>query len=186
MVCIDVRQLSQDIARFHWDETAKALGLDAESACQTPIVVDVIARKIEDRVIVEGRIVSRAVFMCSRCLDSFESPVEADVRVEYREGPRPVVKEDVVKDDDGDVSYYDHPTVDLADDLRQMLLLASPAYPLCGETCRGLCPVCGTNLNTSACSCTASEGSDTYRPFGELGKLLRKTGRKKKKKYGKS
>lgn len=181
MVCVDVRQLSQDITKFHWDETAKVLGLDSESAYPKPVVVDVSVRKIEGRVIVEGRIASWARLVCSRCLDSFESPVEADVSVEYVEGPKAAVKEDVVNDDDVDVSYYTHPTVDLADDLRQLLLLASPAYPLCGETCKGLCPVCGENLNTSGCKCMALEGSETYRPFEGLGKLLRKTGSKKKK-----
>src|SRR6266576_1070387 len=25
--------------------------------------------------------------------------------------------------------------------------------PLCGDECRGLCPVCGTNLNRGSCDC---------------------------------
>jgi uncharacterized protein len=25
--------------------------------------------------------------------------------------------------------------------------------PLCAEACRGLCPECGTNLNSVTCSC---------------------------------
>ena len=25
--------------------------------------------------------------------------------------------------------------------------------PLCSESCRGLCPECGANLNTASCTC---------------------------------
>ena len=33
------------------------------------------------------------------------------------------------------------------------LLLALPAYPVCQEACKGLCSVCGANLNERECSC---------------------------------
>jgi uncharacterized protein len=31
--------------------------------------------------------------------------------------------------------------------------LALPAHPLCREDCKGLCPVCGANLNRETCLC---------------------------------
>jgi uncharacterized protein len=31
--------------------------------------------------------------------------------------------------------------------------LAVPEYSLCNEGCRGICPRCGTDLNTGSCSC---------------------------------
>lgn len=43
--------------------------------------------------------------------------------------------------------------IDLLPAVREELLLALPAYPVCRPDCRGLCPACGTDLNTSACSC---------------------------------
>ena len=43
--------------------------------------------------------------------------------------------------------------VDLADHVRSELLVVIPLKPLCGDKCRGLCPVCGTNLNVGSCSC---------------------------------
>ena len=35
----------------------------------------------------------------------------------------------------------------------EQILLALPAYPVCGEGCKGLCPVCGANLNERECGC---------------------------------
>ena len=37
--------------------------------------------------------------------------------------------------------------------LREQVILDAPMQPLCREDCRGLCPQCGTNLNTDACAC---------------------------------
>jgi uncharacterized protein len=34
-----------------------------------------------------------------------------------------------------------------------------PLNPLCREDCKGLCPQCGTNLNTETCDC-AQEWED--------------------------
>jgi uncharacterized protein len=31
--------------------------------------------------------------------------------------------------------------------------LALPMKALCSEACKGLCPTCGTNLNTGTCDC---------------------------------
>ncbi|MDL2317223.1 DUF177 domain-containing protein [Desulfovibrio sp. OttesenSCG-928-A18] len=37
-------------------------------------------------------------------------------------------------------------------------LLALPVKPLCSRACKGLCPVCGCNLNEQACACNKDEG----------------------------
>ncbi len=33
------------------------------------------------------------------------------------------------------------------------VILAAPTKHLCGDDCRGLCPVCGRNLNSGECGC---------------------------------
>ena len=45
------------------------------------------------------------------------------------------------------------PVVDLADDVRQTVLLAVPLKLLCKEECKGLCPRCGADLNKESCTC---------------------------------
>jgi uncharacterized protein len=37
--------------------------------------------------------------------------------------------------------------------VREQLLLALPSYPVCQEGCKGLCSVCGANLNERDCGC---------------------------------
>ena len=43
--------------------------------------------------------------------------------------------------------------LDLGEAVRQYTLLALPMKPVCRETCAGLCPCCGTNLNHGPCGC---------------------------------
>ena len=43
--------------------------------------------------------------------------------------------------------------VDLTDEVREELLLAIPSCFYCSPDCKGICPMCGTNLNHGNCSC---------------------------------
>jgi uncharacterized protein len=42
--------------------------------------------------------------------------------------------------------------LDLEPLIREEMLLAIPINPICRPDCKGLCPVCGENLNESQCS----------------------------------
>lgn len=54
---------------------------------------------------------------------------------------------------DADEETYDGKFVELDPVVREGLLLAVPAYPVCNEACKGLCVRCGANLNDRECGC---------------------------------
>ena len=58
-----------------------------------------------------------------------------------------------VEEDDLETSYYADDQIDLNEMMREQFYLALPMKPLCREDCKGLCPQCGTNLNTGTCDC---------------------------------
>ena len=58
--------------------------------------------------------------------------------------------------DDLALSYYEGDEIDLTPLVHEQTILALPTRPLCRETCRGLCPRCGANLNSGACGCPAA------------------------------
>ncbi len=152
---IDVRKLTSDRTEFRWEETADALGLGKEKAFRSPIKVAVGARKIGDRVLVDGSVETGVALECSRCLGEFELPLRAAVSLEYREGPAPDEKEGGPDEGEteSDIGHYTPPHVEVGEDLRQMLLLEIPPYPVCDGNCLGLCPSCGANLNAGPCGC---------------------------------
>ena len=82
--------------------------------------VDVLYLKLEIEAVVERK--------CSRCLDPVRFPV---VLREAFDIEIPVGEE----------------TVDLVPLVLGAIQTSLPAHPLCKPDCRGLCPVCGVNLN---------------------------------------
>jgi len=52
--------------------------------------------------------------------------------------------------------HYEGDEIDLTPLVHEQIILALPTRPLCGESCRGLCPRCGANLNAGACGCPAA------------------------------
>jgi len=54
---------------------------------------------------------------------------------------------------DMETGFYREGELDLGEIVREQLLLNIPMRPLCGESCKGLCPHCGANLNETTCGC---------------------------------
>lgn len=66
--------------------------------------------------------------------------------------------------------------VDLTEDVREELLLAVPSCFYCSPDCKGICPMCGANLNHETCSCGDAPaepefGSNAPSPWDQLDAL---------------
>ena len=95
----------------------------------------------------EGDADARVEVICSRCLRQFETDVHAEFAEQYYatigvehgeslgEAPR-----------DAKTIGSDF-RIDLTPLLREELILATPLAPLHSEDCKGLCPICGRDLN---------------------------------------
>lgn len=83
--------------------------------------------------------------VCGRCACEFIMPFSSDT------------KKKIKKQDDGefeDVIYTDGGLCfDIAEEVRAQIYFEFPAKPLCRKDCKGLCPVCGCDLNKGSCSC---------------------------------
>lgn len=52
--------------------------------------------------------------------------------------------------------------------VRQELLLALPAHPLCQPDCAGICPDCGADLNSETCNCHSETTDPRWAALAEL------------------
>ncbi|MCS7252735.1 MAG: DUF177 domain-containing protein [Armatimonadota bacterium] len=115
---------------------------------------DVTARNDGRMIIVHGTVSGTVVLRCSRCLKPTECLVETEFEAECEvrnffamaEGNYEGLDEEVT-------SIFDESTVDVTELTRQALILALPLQPLCSADCKGICPVCGADLNEGQCSC---------------------------------
>jgi DUF177 domain-containing protein len=92
---------------------------------------------------------------CGRCLEPFTLPVDQTFDLRYQphahntgEGEREIEEDDLT------TAFYENDEIDLGQLMREQFYLALPMKPLCSDDCKGLCPICGTNLNRGACDCS--------------------------------
>ena len=105
-------------------------------------------------------------FICNRCLKEFIATVKIP-GAEREFLPR----KPSVMDDLNDVYLIDMKdlTIDLNEMVRQEIILHFPQVPVCLKSCKGLCSVCGKNLNKEKCRCKKTE--EEIKPLAALKKL---------------
>jgi uncharacterized protein len=91
---------------------------------------------------------------CARCLEPVAQHLEGDFDLLYRPAALPVdVEEHSITTSETEIGYYQGDGLDLEDVLREQVLLTLPARVLCQADCKGLCPHCGQDLNSTSCTC---------------------------------
>jgi uncharacterized protein len=125
--------------------------------------------KDKDRFRLEGSVRTELELPCSRCLEPFRLPVDASFDQRYLpQSEASGDSETEVGDDDLETSFYRDDEIDLDELAREQFYLLLPMKPLCQESCKGLCPQCGTNLNAGACSCTPAWDDPRLAPLRKL------------------
>lgn len=101
---------------------------------------------------VDGTIQVGLLVQCNRCLKIFVYPMEAQFQETYydRNLPQPGgTKSDWVP--------FTGDQIDIAHEVVQSILVNLPMRFICREDCRGLCAICGADLNNMPCNCKRDE-----------------------------
>jgi len=104
---------------------------------------------------VQGRTTFRFTEPCARCLAEVDREERATFDLTKRLGAEPDhPRTHEVRDDEVDEDYLAEPEIDLTRVVLEQVALELPQRVLCSESCKGLCPQCGANLNQETCRCT--------------------------------
>jgi len=115
----------------------------------TPLTADLSVQLESGGVVdVQGTLTAGVDMLCSRCLKPVNEHLHIDFHEQFKQGDQP---EDVEEDDD--TIYVDEDQFDLKLYAEEAFLLNLPFIPLCSDTCKGLCPTCGHELNEGDCGC---------------------------------
>lgn len=118
---------------------AGAIGLSPEDLqCLTPLTIKAKISRVENTVLVNIHIQGGYSFLCARCLETSESDLSQEFNLDY------AIEKGLE-------------FIDLSEDIRQEIILSSPAKILCIGDCKGLCPRCAVNLNKEQCQCKKSQ-----------------------------
>lgn len=94
-------------------------------------------------IFVHGEFEGKAPAECVRCLTSFVQPLQANFDELYAFDKRSTTESGLILPEDANI--------DLEPIVREYLLIEYPISPICREDCKGLCSICGQNLNDALC-----------------------------------
>lgn len=86
---------------------------------------------------------------CDRCLEPVKTELaldfSKDVDLDVPDGEQPEALDET--------NYIDGYELDVEQLLRNEVLIGWPTKILCSDDCKGICNICGQNLNQGACDC---------------------------------
>ena len=129
-------------------------------------------QEVEDIRLV-GNFSTRIEVRCARCLDPVENPASGAFDLIYRpQGVDARGEEAAISKAETEIGYYQGEGLLLEDVLKEQLLLALPAKQVCRESCKGLCPHCGRDLNVETCTCSSAMTDPRWSALEDIRKKL--------------
>jgi uncharacterized protein len=115
-----------------------------------PVRCSFYVQVVDGMLIVRGTVAAPLEAHCARCTQIFSTTVTDSGFLRDYPGIRGTEE------------------VDITEDIREAILLNLPHFPLCSESCRGLCLSCGKDLNDGPCGCSGGEEESTWSALDNL------------------
>jgi len=127
------------------DEYKKYVDKEGDTFIKEPLYFVVTIRRLKKGYFeavagFEGKLFTH----CSRCLDEAEVDLNLEMKRAYKYSEYGSGETD-------DLIFYDTVYIDLFGFFLDEIFLAVPSYVLCKDDCKGLCEICGENLNKNSC-----------------------------------
>ena len=153
MIRIETTQIGEDGYAVSGEEPGDLLDLARDPVARSngPIRYQLAVEQAGQELIVRGQAEAPLMLRCSRCAQFFSTTARVSSFLHAYE-------------------WAEHPEfLDVSADVREDLLLEIPGFPLCHDGCKGLCALCGQDLNEGACGCVPPERGPS--PWSALDKL---------------
>ena len=108
-----------------------------------PVKFKIKVRNVGSGLLVDGAFVASISFPCSRCLERFSYISRTTF-------------EELFRFETNDLEIVDGSS-DVGPLAEQSIVMNLPVKTLCAESCLGLCPQCGVNLNQEKCGCIRNQ-----------------------------
>jgi uncharacterized protein len=162
---------------YEINEPADILG----NGVSNPVEGSVKLTRTNRGILVQGNLKTKIPAECGRCLSKFDYPLTFNIEEEFF----PVI--DVtsgvpveIPEEPGSFIIDDHHILNLDEAIRQNALLAIPIKPLCREDCKGICQICGKDLNSGGCKCSQGKIDPRWAKLAELAGAKKISGKHKK------
>ena len=136
---------------------------------ETPLQSEVKIQKAGQSVLITGRIQTNLRLQCVRCLKEFTYPLSNEFDLTFHPSKEaPSEEETELGREEMESSFFEGGEIHLSEIACEQVFLEIPYQPLCQEGCRGLCSICGKDLNLSLCECVKEEFSSGFYALKKL------------------
>lgn len=131
-----------------------------------PVTVDVQWTFDGEGFAVSGVLSSSERMNCTRCNEEFTEAFSIDFKERF-------LKVNDEEAEELECYVFEGETLSLDKMVQDLILLNAPIYGVCRPDCKGLCPVCGANLNNTQCSCQRDDDDGPFAALKGLKELLK-------------
>ncbi len=136
--------------------------LESDDREPEPFSGDVEFLRTKSGVLVRANLSLKEPEACSRCLQ----PLQETIRIVFEEEFQSIVDlqsgEPLVDTDEDAFLIDENNLLDLTEAVRQYREASVVMQPLCRPDCKGLCPVCGHDLNMGECGCNTGPTDERW------------------------
>lgn len=132
---------------------------------------------VDHSVGLDGSVEGDLALQCVRCLQPVKRGMNVDFRIflELPSSRGSGLGDQERTGEDLEKQFFKGGMICLDEVIRDQVMLEIPPYPLCRDDCRGLCPVCGIELNDGVCHCPAKGSEQALNPLKEQIKKIIKS-----------
>ncbi|RKX54229.1 MAG: DUF177 domain-containing protein [Thermotoga sp.] len=137
--------------RIHWEGVLDWEKVEVDIGwCKVlkPVEVEFDIWVDGDTIILDGKVRTVIEHPCVRCLEPVNLEINGKMEAVYlpksemKKLPKEEELEEIVN-----IIYYSEGEIDLSERILEAIVVSVPQKVLCSEDCKGLCPICGANLN---------------------------------------
>jgi uncharacterized protein len=99
---------------------------------------------------------------CDRCLEPYTWDLSKDFKLYLSMIPFKGDADIELAEDDLDLDFINDNFLDPDQIIKEQLILSVPLKTLCRTECKGICPLCGSNLNIVECSCSSKYNTSNH------------------------
>jgi uncharacterized protein len=176
---LHIEQIKDKSLSQNFEENAEAFPVLADMVqnheCEflEPLKIRIKAFRVRELFEVQGAFQTRIRLTCSRCLKDFDTSFRSDFELTYSKELASITETSVEEEvelrvEDIGLLNFRGEEINLRDGIQEQVVLAFPVRTLCTETCKGLCPQCGADLNQGACKCKVAPGTNKFAALKDL------------------
>jgi uncharacterized protein len=154
---VDLKDLVHEKISFEDSFEPGLIDFSADNVRQAgPLDWSAAAERAGVEVRIHGSLKTTMELTCSRCLEPAKYEITKPFDLFFRQRDEQMFDEDAeveLSEEETKTAFFTGTQLAIGDILREQVLLALPMKALCKVDCKGLCPTCGTNLNSGSCNC---------------------------------